>query len=117
MTLFDLCATKKKNGEPFMTFLLHWRNLASQIPMDILEEEKVNLCIENLVPELMYELKIKSPSTIVKLMKKRVSIEDSLIHKGILKINKDNNNMSTYTDKEKFFSKKKNVTNDGIVDT
>ena len=38
VTLFDLCATKKKTGEPFMTFLLRWRNLVSQIQIDIPEE-------------------------------------------------------------------------------
>ena len=64
----------------------------------------------------MYELKIKSPSTISKLMKKGVSIEDSLIRKGILKKNKDNTNTNSSNDKEKIFSKNKNVTNDGIVD-
>ena len=64
----------------------------------------------------MYELKIKSPSTISKLMKKGASIEDALIHKGILKTNKENTNTNSSNDKEIFFSKNKNVTNDGIVD-
>lgn len=32
--------------------------------IDILEEQQVNLCIENLDLDLMYEIKIKSPSTI-----------------------------------------------------
>ena len=35
----------------------------------------------------MYELKIKSPSTIAKLMKKGASIEDALVRKGVIKIN------------------------------
>ena len=64
----------------------------------------------------MYELKIKSPSTISKLMKKGASIEDALIRKGILKTNKDNTNTHPSNDKAKNFSKNKNVTNDGIVD-
>ena len=64
----------------------------------------------------MYELKIKSPSTISKLMKKWASIEDALFRKGILKMNKDNTNTTLSNDKENFFSKNKNVTNDGIVD-
>lgn len=29
VTLSDLCSTKQKLGEPFRTFLLHWRNLIS----------------------------------------------------------------------------------------
>ena len=66
--------------------------------------------------DLMYELKTKSPSTISKLMKKGASIEDALIYKGILKTNKDNTNTNSSNDKEKKFSKKKNVTNDGIAD-
>lgn len=116
VTLSDLCATKQKTREPFITFLLRWRSLVSQCSFNIPEDQQVNLCIENLVPDLMYELKIKSPSTISKLMKKGVSIEDALISKGILKTNKDNTNTNSSNDKAKFFSKKKNVTNDGIVD-
>ena len=49
-------------------------------------------------------------------MKKGASIEDALVHKGVIKINKDNANSNSSTDKAKFFSKNKNVTNDGIVD-
>ena len=63
----------------------------------------------------MYELKIKSPNTISKLMKKGASIEYVLIHKGILKTNKDNTNTNSSNEKAKKFSKNKNVTNDGIV--
>ena len=63
----------------------------------------------------MYELKIKSPSTIAKLMKKGASIEDALVCKGVIKINKDNANVNSSTNKVKFFSKKKNLPNDGIV--
>ena len=59
---------------------------------------------------------MKSPSTISKLMKKGASIEDDLIHKGILKTNKDKTNTNSSNDKAKNFSKNKNVTNDGIVD-
>ena len=62
-------------------------------------EEQVSLCIENLVPNFMYELKIKSPNTITKLIEKGTSIEYSLIHKGILKMNKDNTNMNLSTNR------------------
>ena len=116
VTLSDLCSTKQKVREPFITFLLRWRSLVNQCSLDIPKEQQVNLCIDNLVPNLMYELKIKSPSTISKLMKKGASIEDALIHKGILKTNKENTNTSSSNDKEKKFSKNQNVTNDGIVD-
>ena len=49
-------------------------------------------------------------------MKKGASIEDALVYKGVIKINKDNANTNSSTEKAKFFSKNKNVTNDGIVD-
>ena len=62
----------------------------------------------------MYEHKIKSPNTISKLMKKGASIEDVIIIKGILKINKDNTNKKSSTNKENILSKNKNVTNDDI---
>lgn len=89
----------------------------SQCSLNISKEQQVNLCIENLVPNLMYELKIKSKNTIGKLMKKGASFEDSIIQKCILKTNKENTNRNLSNDNPKFFSKNKNVTNDGIVDT
>ena len=49
-------------------------------------------------------------------MKKWASIEDALIRKGVLKINKENTNTNSSNNKANFFSKNKNVTNDGIVD-
>ena len=49
-------------------------------------------------------------------MKKGASIKDALVCKGVIKINKDNANTNLSTDKAKFFSKNKNVTNDGIFD-
>ena len=49
-------------------------------------------------------------------MKKGASIEDALICKGILKMKKKNANTSSSNDKAIFFSKNKNLTNDGIVD-
>lgn len=49
-------------------------------------------------------------------MKKGASIEGALIHKGILKTKKDNTNTNSSNEKAIFFSKNKNVTNDGIVD-
>ena len=61
--------------------------------------------MENLVPGLMYQLKIKSPSIISKLMKKGASIEDALIHKGILRTNKENTNTNSSNDKEKISPK------------
>ena len=49
-------------------------------------------------------------------MKKGASIENALIHKEILKRNKEKTNTNSSNDKEKNFSKNKNVTNDGILD-
>ena len=53
VTLSDLCTTKKKLWELFMTFLLRWQNLVSQCSLDIPEQEQVNLCIDNLILDLM----------------------------------------------------------------
>lgn len=65
----------------------------------------------------MYGLKLKSPSTIEKLIKNGMNIENSLVAKGVIKINKGNNNLNNSSDKNKFWSKNKDVTNDGVVDT
>lgn len=66
----------------------------------------------------MYGLKIKSPSTIDKLVKKGMNIKKALIQKGIIEIFKDNNNNpNTSNDKNKFWSRNKNVPNDGVMDT
>ena len=58
----------------------------------------------------MYEPKIKSPSTISKLIKKGANIEDTLLRKGILKTNKENTHTNFSNDKVKFFSKNENLT-------
>lgn len=65
---------------------------------------------------MMYELKLKSPSTIEKLIKKGMSIETALVAKGIIKLNKDNDNTNYSGDRNRFWYKNKNVTNDGVVD-
>lgn len=82
----------------------------SRSSLDIPEEQQVNLFIQNLVLEMMYELKLKSPSTIEKLIKKGMNIETALMAKGIIKLNKDSDNTNNLGDKNK------NVTNDGVVD-
>lgn len=88
----------------------------SRSSLDIPEEQQVNLFIQNLVPEMMYELKLKSPSTIEKLIKKGMNIETTLVAKGIIKLNKDSDNMNNSGDRNRFWYKNKNVTNDGVVD-
>lgn len=99
-----------------MTFLQRWRSLYSRSSLDIPEEQQVNLFIQNLVPEMMYELKLKSPSTIEKLIKKGMSIETALVAKGIIKLNKDSDNTNNSEDRNRFWYRNKNVTNDGVVD-
>ncbi|XP_059070447.1 uncharacterized protein LOC131860098 [Cryptomeria japonica] len=116
ITMLDFCNTKKKPGEPLMNFLQRWQELVSQCSVEIPEEQQVNLFIQNLIPKMMYELKLKGPSTIAKLIKKGIDIEDALIAKGVIKVNKDNNNLTKSSDRNKFWSKNKNVTNEGVVD-
>lgn len=65
---------------------------------------------------MMYELKLKSPNTIEKLIKKGMNIETALVAKGIIKLNKDSDNTNNSRDQNRFWYKNKNVTNDGVVD-
>lgn len=50
VTLKDLCATKRREGETFASFLQRWRPLYHRFLSHILEVEQVDIFIENLIP-------------------------------------------------------------------
>lgn len=62
----------------------------------------------------MYQLQIHCHNTFEEVFEKFVSIERELVAKGLIKIFKENRNNAN--DGKKFWSRNKNLTNDGVVD-
>lgn len=62
----------------------------------------------------MHQLQIHCCNTFEDVIEKGVSIEKSLVEKGLVKIFKENHN--NLNDKGKFWSRNENSTNDGVVD-
>lgn len=96
----------------------------SKYPHSIPEKEKMGIFINNLVSEMTYQLKLQCPPTFCRLIENRVQIEEAMVEKGDLKLNKDNKgssinnnpNNSSNNLKPKFWMSNKNVVNDEVVD-
>ena len=57
ITIVDLGALKKHQGEPFFTYLQCWRDLYSRYPQQLPEREKIDIFVNTLVPKLYYDLR------------------------------------------------------------
>jgi len=113
----DLVNNKHRNGEAFSSFTQRWRNMASKLSGDIPEKQQLNIFVQNLHPELSFQLQLQSASTFDELVSKGTIIERALIAKGTIKIFRDNKDYpQNFNDKSHFWNKNKNVVNDGVVD-
>jgi len=114
----DIVNNKQRNGETFSSFTQRWRNMASKLSWEIPEKQQLDIFVQNLHPELSFQLQLQSASTFDELVSKGVIIERALIAKGTIKIFRDNKDSpQNSNDKSRFWNKNKNVVNDGIVDT
>lgn len=84
--MLDLCNTKQKNGEPFMTFLQRWRSLFARYPCPVLDNEKMDIFIDNLNEEMGHALKMQCPPSFNKMFENEIKIKEALVKKGVLKI-------------------------------
>lgn len=125
--MLDICKTNKKNNETFMVFLKRWRRVVSRYPRDVPEKEKMEIFIDNLNSEMSYRLKLQCLPTFTKLIKNGIQVEEASIKKGTLKFLKEgvsssnnntynNQNNNNNSDKSKFWTRNKNIVNDGVVD-
>lgn len=58
VTMIDICNLKQKMGEPFLTFLKRWRKKFSLYARQIQETKKLEIFINNLIPEINYHLQM-----------------------------------------------------------
>ena len=117
VTIRDLCNLKQRHGEPFLTFLQRWRQLYTKYSRKIPENEKLDIFLDNLVPEFGYLVQLQGPLTFDDMIKQAVRIETFMVKKGDLTVNKDNKQgSSSNKDKPKATNKNHDVVNDGIVD-
>lgn len=72
--------------------------------------------VHNLNTDLSYQIQIQCPTSFSKVIEMGLFIEKAMIAKGAIKIYKDTPNSNYTTDKSKFWTKNKNVVNDGVVD-
>lgn len=101
--------------------------MVQKYPCDIAEKEKMEIFINNLNSEMSYQLKLKYLPTFTKLIKNGIQVEEVCIKKVTLRLSKDdvislsNNTYSNQynnnnSNKSKFWTRNKNVVNDGVVD-
>ena len=113
--MLDLCNMKQKVGEPFVTYLQRWRKLYSSYPRQLPENEKIDIFVSSLIPELHYDLRKQIYLTFNDMVESAFRIEDVAIKKGEITISKDKSN-GNWKDKNKSWNKNKYVVNDGVVD-
>ena len=79
VTMLDLCNTHQKNGEPFLTFLQRWHQLFAKYPRTIPEQEKMDIFVHNLTPEMSYRLQLQCPPNFNKLIENGIKIEEAMV--------------------------------------
>lgn len=121
VTMLDLCNLKQNQGEPFVTFLQRWRRQCSRYPRTIHEDEKIDILVSNLVPEMRYEIKKIVFTSFDTMIDTACRIEDVLKEQGILTRHNNNTNNGQHNNKDKGknnnWNKNKQVVNDGVVDS
>lgn len=76
----------------------------------------VNIFIENLHPKIALHLQLQCVTTFYEVIENGLTIEKALIVEGVIKIYKDQKyNNQTSNKKPKYWSKNKNVVNDGVT--
>ena len=115
ITMIELAAMKQHQGEPFVTYLQCWRSLYSQYPCQLPKREKIDIFVNILMPKLYYDLRKQLFTTFNDMVESAYQIEDVAIRKGDLVLNWDTRNHGK--DRGKPWNKKKNIVNDGVVDT
>lgn len=71
----DLVNNKQRHGEPFSSFTQQWHNMASKLSWEIPEKQHLDIFVQNLHPELSFQLQLQSASTFDELVSKGVIIE------------------------------------------
>lgn len=98
-------------------FLQRWRSLYRRYLSNTPKVEHVDIFSDNILPLVKYPLKMQFFDTFKDITEKGLKCEKGLLEQGIIKNSKDVGVPSNASaDKPKFWSRNKNITNDGMVD-
>ena len=115
--MIDIYNLKQYPGEPFLTFLKRWRKKFSLYARPIPEMEKLEIFINNLVPEINYPLQMQDHTSFDKMVDNAIKIEKVLVKKGDITLQKDKyESRSNSKGKSKNWNKNKGIVIDGVVD-
>lgn len=68
--------------------------MSTRYPCVIPKKEKMDIIIDNLNNEMHYRLKLQYPPSCEKQIKNGIKIEEALVKRGVLKLNKEGENYS-----------------------
>lgn len=89
--MIELCNTKQKIGEPFLTFLQRWRKIFSRYSQRIPDSEKMDIFINNLIPKLKYSIQMQVYPSFKKMVDSTLRMEGLLIRNEISHFGKKHN--------------------------
>lgn len=112
----DLYKNKQSQGESFTSYLQRWRHKASRCKWPIPNKELVDIFVSNVQAEVNYQLTMLCPTNFEETIEKGLHIERAFIARGVIKLKNPRDNSSNSNEKPKIWAKKKNATNNGVVD-
>lgn len=116
-SMIELCNMKQRTRETFANFLQGWRHLIRKFPQDIPISYQVELFQCNLFPEMSHPLSCQCLETFEEVTKNGLSLDRVLLEQGILRPYQKNSQGSSSNDKSRYWSKNKNIVNDGVTNT
>lgn len=118
--MIEIYNTKQKTGDPFLTFHQCWRKMFSRYSLPILDYEKMDIFVNNMIPELKYSIQMQVHPSFNKIVDNYIRMEDVLIKKGDISTWKETQPESSSKEKNKNWKygkdNNKNIANDGVVD-
>ena len=83
VTLMDLAQTTQRSGESASEFITRWRSLNLQCMEKISEFSAVQICYNNLIPEIATFVGIAEPRTFDELVSKASNVEKQMSQKNL----------------------------------
>ena len=84
VTLMDLAQTTQRPGESASEFITRWRSLNLQCMEKISEFSAVQICYNNLIPEIATFVGIAEPRTFDELVSKASNVEKQMSRKNVI---------------------------------
>lgn len=85
----DFCNLKQNIGEPFLMFLQIWRQLYTKYSQKIPKTEKLDIFMDNLLPNFGNRIQLKGPHTFQDIITQAIQIKEFIVKKGKITLQKD----------------------------